>query len=392
MQQPGSGGPVIQFERRPGILDLGWGHPRPELLPVRQWARAAEETARTFGWQALTYGHASGPGPLVDWLTGHLCRLEGGGTTAGQVFVTGGASHALSLLVAVLAEPGDAVLVDSPTYHLAFRILADRGVELVRAPADGDGVDPAALAVTLRSLRAAGRRVPLMYLVATFGNPTGRSLPDDRRAALVQLAQREGLTVVEDDTYRELVYEGPAPMSLWRLAGGVGVVRLGSFAKTVAPGLRLGWINAAPQLVRRLAGLGYVHSGGGVNHAAALTMAAFAAGGGYERHVAAVRESYRDQRDALIRALSDQLPALRTPTPRGGWFIWLPLPDGLRADRLLPIAERHGISFVAGDQFFVDGRGGAGHLRLSFSLLNAEDLARAAGLLAAALAEYATDQ
>ena len=177
MRESGPGGPVIQFEPRPGILDLGWGHPRPDLLPVLPWARAAEEAARAFGWQALTYGNASGPGPLVDWLTGHLCRLEDGGTTAGQVFVTGGASHALSLIAAVLAEPGDAVLVDSPTYHLAFRILADRGVELVRAPADSEGVDPAALAVTLRSLRAAGRRVPLMYLVPTFGNPTGRSLP-----------------------------------------------------------------------------------------------------------------------------------------------------------------------------------------------------------------------
>lgn len=392
MRESGPGGPVIQFVHRPGILDLGWGHPRPELLPVRQWARAAEEAARTFGWQALTYGNASGPGPLVDWLTGHLCRLEDGGTTAGQIFVTGGASHALSLIAAVLAEPGDAVLVDSPTYHLAFPILADRGVELVRAPADSDGVDPAALAVTLRSLRAAGRRVPLMYLVPTFGNPTGRSLPDDRRAAIVRLAQREGLTLVEDDTYRELGYEDPAPVSLWRLAGGAGVVRLGSFAKTVAPGVRLGWINAAPEVVRRLATIGYVHSGGGVNHAAALTMAAFAAGGGYERHVAAVRQSYRGQRDALVRALGEHLPALRIPAPRGGWFIWLSLPEGARAGRLLPIAERHGTSFVAGEHFHVDGRGGAGHVRLSFSLLPAEDLARAAGRLAAALAEDAADR
>src|SRR5262249_56325088 len=125
------------------------------------------------------------------------------------------------------------------------------------------------------ALRGAGRRVPMLYLVPTFGNPTGRSVPDDRRAALVDLAGRAELTIVEDDTYRELVYDGTAPPSLWSLATHAYVVRLGSFAKTVAPGLRLGWMNAAPEIVDRVTRLGYVHSGGGVNHLTALAMATF---------------------------------------------------------------------------------------------------------------------
>jgi DNA-binding transcriptional MocR family regulator len=293
----------------------------------------------------------------------------------------------LSLVAAVLAEPGDAVLVDSPTYHLAFPVLADRGLELVRAPADDDGVDPAATGELIRSLRAAGRRVPLLYLVPTFANPTGRSLPDERRRALVELAGRVDLTVVEDDTYREIVYEGVAPSSLWRLSGGEHVVRLGSFAKTVAPGLRLGWINATPAVVRRLAGLGYVDSGGGVNHAAAVTMAVFGAGGAYDRHVARVRGHYCDQRDALVQALREEAPALSVPCPPGGWFLWLRLPTGMAADRLLPVAERHGTSFVAGPRFYADGRGGADLVRLSFSHLPPGDLARAAGRLATAIGE-----
>jgi 2-aminoadipate transaminase len=380
-----SGPPIIQFEDRPGILDLSWGHPEPSLLPVEQWLRAGEASAAAFGWRALAYGYATGPGPLLDWLTGHLSRIEGGRTTPEQTFVTAGASHALSLVATVLAEPGDVVLVDSPTYHLAFRILADRGVRLVRAPADQDGIEPAALADLVGTLRAAGDRAPLLYLVPTFANPTGRSLPGDRRRALVELAHRAGLTIVEDDTYRELAYDGPAPDSLWRLAAGTGVVRLGSFAKTVAPGLRLGWINAEPPVVRRLARLGYVDSGGGVNHTTALTMAAFGAGGGYDRHVAAVRRRYRMQRDALVTALRERAPALRTPSPAGGWFLWVPLPAGLPADRLLAAAERHGTSFVPGHRFFADGRGGADRIRLSFSLLPPADLARAAQRLAAAL-------
>ena len=361
---------VVQFRHRPGILDLSWGHPRPDLLPVRPWAEAGERAAREFGWLALTYGHATGPGPLLDWLTTHLAD----GTRPDQTFVTGGASHGLSLITAVLAEPGDVVLVDSPTYHLAFRILADRGVRLVRVPADEDGIDPAALAGLLGTLRAAGERVPLLYLVPTFANPTGRSLAAERRQALVTLALRADLTLIEDDTYRELWYGQPAPPSLWQIAGGTSVVRLGSFAKTVAPGLRLGWINAGPAVIRRLAALGYVDSGGGVNHATAMTMAVFGTGGGYDAHVAGLRDRYREQRDALLGAVPAEL---RPPAPAGGWFLWLTLPAGRTADRLLPAAERHGTSFVPGRRFYLGGDGGAEHLRLSFSHLPAAELIEA---------------
>src|SRR5262249_54419116 len=149
------------------------------------------------------------------------------------------------------------------------------GVELVTAATDHDGPVPEAVADQVAALRGAGRRVPMLYLVPTFGNPTGRSVPEPRRAELVDLAGRAELTLVEDDTYRELFYEGSAPPSLWSRAGHEHVVRLGSFAKTVAPGLRLGWVNAAPGFVKRLVRLGYVHSGGGVNHATALAMATF---------------------------------------------------------------------------------------------------------------------
>jgi DNA-binding transcriptional MocR family regulator len=365
---------VIQFVHRPGILDLGWGHPRPSLLPVAEWAAAGEAAAREFGWRQLTYGYGVGPAPLLDWLAAHLpCDPA-------TLFVTGGASHGLSLLATLLAEPGDVVLVDAPTYHLAFRILADRGVRLVRAPSDEHGLDPYALPALIASLRP---RVPLLYLVPTFGNPTGRSLPAERRAALVSVARRTGLTVVEDDTYRELAYGEPAPPALWDLAGGEGVVRLGSFAKTVAPGLRLGWINAPAQIVRRLAALGYVDSGGGVNHSAAVTMATFGASGSYAEHLAAVRGEYRTQRDALVAALAPHLPA---EPPAGGWFLWPRLPTGVTAAALLPAAERAGVSFVPGPSFYSDGAGGTGRIRLSFSQLPPADLATAASRLAEALA------
>jgi 2-aminoadipate transaminase len=361
--------PIIQLAERPGF-DLGWGHPRADLLPVGGWARATSRALTAYGWQALTYGHPAGPAPLIEW----LCE-RAGDTIPAQVFVTAGASHALALVAEVLARPGDVVLVDSPSYHLAFPILADRGLTLVRAPADDQGLDPARL--------PSSDRRPLLYLVPTFANPTGRSLPDDRRRALADLARRGTVTVIEDDTYRDLAYDCPAPESLWHLAGGRGVVRIGSFAKTVAPGLRLGWISGDPSLVERLTRLGYVHSGGGVNHTTALTMASFGRDGDYDRHLARLRSAYREQRDVLVGALAAH--GLPVDTPGGGWFVWVPLPAGVSATRLLPVAERHGVSFVPGPLFYAGGPGGDDRLRLSFSRLPAQDLAAAAGRLAAAL-------
>jgi 2-aminoadipate transaminase len=364
--------PIVQFEDRP-LLDLGWGHPRADLLPTDGWARASGRALRAYGWQALTYGHAAGPAPLIEW----LCE-RAGDTVPEQVFVTAGASHGLALAAEVLTRPGDVVLVDSPTYHLAFPILADRGVTLLRAPADEYGVDPAATAALIDSL---GRPAPLLYLVPTFANPTGRSLPPERRRELADLARHGRVTVVEDDTYRDLAYDSAAPPSLWSLAGGRGVVRLGSFAKTVAPGLRLGWISGSPDVVGRLSHLGYVHSGGGVNHTTAMTMAVFGADGSYDRHVARLRAEYSVQRDALTEALRSE--GLPVEPPAGGWFVWLRVPTS--AQRLLTAAERHGVSFTPGPEFWADGSGGDDRVRLSFSRLPARELSEAARRLAAAV-------
>lgn len=382
--------PVLQFRDRPGILDLGWGHPHPSLLPVEAWAAATQTSARSFGWQALTYGYEAGPGPLIEWLAEHLRRVEPqagaqGAAEPSQFFVTAGASHGLALVSMVLADPGDIVLVEAPTYHFGLRILRDRGVEIVGVPADGDGIDLEALEGILADLRRQGRRVALLYVIPTFGNPTGRSLPDQRRRDLIQLAHRTGLLIVEDDTYRELVYHGTAPPSLWCLAEGVGVVRIGSFSKTVAPGLRLGWINAERGVVRALMNIGYVDSGGGVNHATGLTMAIFGASGAYGEHVALIRRAYQSRRDTLAGALRSAVPWLDVPSPAGGWFLWLGLPDGITASALLRAAEQRGVSFVEGTQFYPDGKDGGQHLRLCFAFLTQRELSAAAERLASAM-------
>jgi len=343
--------PLVQEVERPGIIDLGWGHPDPGSLPAEAWSTAIAAALRRYGWQALTYGAAAGPGPLVEWLCDRLSRIDGAAPTPSATFVTSGASQALELVSGMLVERGDVVLVDAPTYHLALRIFADRSAELHPVPVDRLGIVPDATLDLIRELERRGKRVALLYLVPTFGNPTGASLGAERRTALAALASQTGVTIVEDDTYRELSYVDTSPPSLWSIAHGDRVVRVGSFSKSVAPGLRLGWLNAKPGFVRRLAERGFVDSGGCLNHTNALAMAEFGASGGYDDHLAVLRGLYRQRRDALVSAVRRHL-GTDLATPDGGWFLWVPLGD-VDCRQLLLSAERRGVSYLPGTNFFV---------------------------------------
>ncbi|HJZ49653.1 MAG TPA: PLP-dependent aminotransferase family protein, partial [Roseiflexaceae bacterium] len=238
--------PTIQLVRRPGIIELGWGHPNAALLPVAGMRQAAAAALERWGVEALNYGADQGAGPLLAWLSDRIARTEGRAPASDAMLITGGVSQALDQICTLCTQPGDIALVESPTYHLAIRILRDHPLELIPIPADDHGLRVDALAETIAGLRRDSRRPRLLYCVPTFHNPTGTSLEAERRAKLVALAAAEQLLVVEDDVYRELSYDGPALPSLWSLAPPDTVVRLGSFAKSLAPGVRLGWLTAGP--------------------------------------------------------------------------------------------------------------------------------------------------
>ncbi len=374
---------IVQLTHRPGVIDLGWGHPDPALLPAAALREAVGAALDRLGPDALAYGAVRGPAPLRDWLGERIARTEGRAPAPGEILITGGISHALDQLCTLLARPGDVALVESPTYHLAVRILREHPLDLVPVPADDGGLRVDALAATVATLRRAGRAPRLLYTVPTFHNPTGVSLDPARRRALVELAAAEGLTVIEDDAYRELAYDGPAPPSLWSLAPPGAVVRLGSFSKAVAPGLRLGWLTADAATVARLADGGLLDSGGGVNHFTACAVAAFCGAGRFEEQVARLRAAYRARRDALAGALREHLPAgCRWRAPAGGFFVWARLPDGLDAAALLPRAVEGGVAYLPGARCHLDG-GPAETLRLAFGLYPPEALAEAARRLGA---------
>src|SRR5438093_1017153 len=358
--------PLVQFSARPDVIDLGWGHPDPDLLRVDELRRAAGEAARRWGPDLFAYGFAQGPAPLLTWLAGRLGEVDEKAPDPSAIVITAGASNALDLVITQLTQPGDVALVESPTYHIAVKLLRDHALEVVPIRRDADGPDLDALAATLDQLERAGRRPSLFYTIPTFHNPTGSVMPLDRRVELVRLAESRGLLLVEDDAYRELFYGEPPPPSLWSLAPPGSVVRVGSFSKTLAPGLRVGFLTAEPRMTARLSQSGLLDSGGGIAHVPGLTVAVLAESGFYARHVERLKSAYAARRDALLGALASRLPeTVELQRPDGGFFVWLTLPAGRSASALLELAQRRGASFMPGNAFsLTDGL--EANLRLSF--------------------------
>ncbi len=372
---------------REGFVEFAFGEPDPALLPVGLVRDAAARAlAAPDAAGALAYGSGAGPEALRRHIATRSAEREGLATAADDVLVSGGNSQALGQALTCLTQPGDVVFVECPTYNLALGIIADHPVDVVGLPLDADGLDVEALAEAVRAVRASERRPRLLYTIPTFHNPTGVSLTPARRRRLLEVARREDLVIVEDDVYRELAYDGAAPQALRALDPEAPVVRLGSFAKSLAPGLRLGWIDAPPDLRTRLAADGVLESGGCVSQFSAQVVAALLDAGVYSAHVAALRVAYASRRDALADALRERLPAgCDLSVPAGGFFLWLTLPEGLTATALLPVAERHRVGFAPGCRFRTDG--GDRSLRLAFSLYQEVDLAEGGRRLAAAVTE-----
>ena len=376
--------PIVQIIHRDGIIDLGWGHPDPTLLAPADVATAAAATIARHGSAALAYSWERGPGPLAEFLCDHLGRIDGRAPHPDELLITGGNSAGLDLTLTLLTRPGDVVLVENPTYHLAVRIMRDHPLTLVPVPADAGGLIPEAVAETAARLAAAGTPARLLYTVPTYHNPTGATASVERRRTLAVIAERHSFTIVEDDVYRELAYDAPPPPSIWSLAPPGTVVRLGSFAKTLAPGMRLGWLTADAAIAQRIAGCGLLDSGGGVNHFTAMVVGELCQSGAYAAQVARLRAAYTARRDALDAALRSALPAdFGIRKPNGGFFTWVDLPQRMLAAELLPLAEAEGMAFLPGTKFFTDG-GGERALRMAFSLYPPEQLAAAAQRLGAA--------
>nr|WP_242440858.1 PLP-dependent aminotransferase family protein [Streptomyces sp. CB02923] len=352
-------GEILAHTARPGVISFAGGMPAPDLFDA-QGISAAYARVLATPRRVLQYSTTEGDPLLREVIAERLSR-QGLATAADALLITTGAQQALSLACAALLAPGDVVLVEEPTYLVALQCFTLTGARAVPVRCDGDGIEPAALEEAVRL-----HRPKLLYLGPTFHNPTGRTMPAGRRRTVASLAARHGFWIAEDDPYRELRYEGRAEPWIAALpAAADRTVLLGSLSKSVAPGLRLGWLRAPAALRRACAtvkGATDVHTST-IDQAAA---AAYLTEGDHDGHLERVRSAYRARRDALLAGLAPCLPAgSRYARPSGGMFVWARLPDGHDTTTLLRSAVDHGVAFVPGEPFF-SGPPDRRTLRLSF--------------------------
>jgi DNA-binding transcriptional MocR family regulator len=349
-------------------ISFARGVPAPECLPVDELADCARVALERDGKTILSYGASSGYGPLREWLA---ARHD---VEPGRIFITNGSLQGFVFLAQQLAV-GKRVLVERPTYDRPLKILRAIGADVVGLHCDDEGLDPDALEEALKT----GEKPAFVYLIPTFQNPSGRTLSEERRARIVELALDHDVLLLEDDPYSLVRFEGEPLPSLFELSGGETAYS-SSFSKTIAPGLRVGWFVLPEPLERELelAANGTYIGPVLLGQAAAYE---FVSRGLFEPNLERVRELIGMRRDAMLAALDRELPEIRITRPEGGYFLWAEL-GGVDATELLARAEAAGVTFVKGTDF--DGEPDT--LRLAYSFVSVDEIAEGVSRLAAALA------
>jgi 2-aminoadipate transaminase len=375
------------------IISFAPGYPAPDTFPWADFADIARELFSGLDGSVLQYGPTRGFRPLLDLIAGIMHRR---GVTPGldRLLVTTGSQQGLDLVARVLLDPGDVVLVELPTYTGAITAFRNVRADIEGVPQEHDGIDLAALDEIHGRLVKDGRRVRLIYVVPNFQNPTGLLIGLQKRRQLLEWAASRDVLIVEDDPYRELYFEDSTteadvrPMKADDADG--RIIYLSSFSKTLAPGYRVAWIDAPAPLAAKLE---MAKQAEDLCSGVFDQRMVYEAGrrGILDRQLPLLRKYYAEKRDVMVAALGHELgDAISWPDPRGGFFLWGRLPDGIDADRLVNRAVQHGVVYVAGSAFFVNDQGGH-FIRLSFSAPAHERIREGVKRLAAAIREELTE-
>ena len=358
-------------------ITLGGGIPDPETLPRAELMAALGRALAAPDDGPLRYGGALGYEPLREAIAERSARTGGGPLGAEHVMLTNGSAGAIDVICSTLIDPGDVIVAEAPTFSGSARTFRGHGAEVVSVPVDRDGMDIDALATVLARLAAEGRRAKLVYTISNYHNPSGVTLSLPRRHRLLRLAAEHGALVMDDDAYGEIAFDEGRPASLAALAGGHGVITVGTFSKVIATGLRVGWILADPALVEQLVSVRFDMGNSPLLH---RMLAEYMAGGRLDAHVAEMRPLYASRARALEDALIEYAePYLTFVRPRGGFFLWVRLQEGLTAPAVQRAAMEEGVSFPVGHAFFTErGEEGERHIRLAYSTRPEEELREAA--------------
>ncbi len=364
---------------RPDAIYFGDGAPNMDVQPI---ARLQEAAVRAWADAPgnLGYGELAGYAPLRELIAERM-TIRGIHASPGEIMITNGSQQGIDLIARLMLDPGDAILVEGPTYIGAMQTFDAYEVDYVVIPMDDEGIDVAALDERLDRLERAPK---LLYTIPAFQNPTGASISSERREALLELAERRHLLILEDDPYGELWYDQPPAPAL--RADHPSVVYLGSFSKTIAPGIRVGWMVPPPDMMDLLL---MAKEGTDIHSNRIATRTVYHAATDFlDVHVEGLRDFYGARRDVLLESLSASMPSeIEWSVPGGGFFLWLRLPEHVSANQMLVTAARHDVAYLPGSWFYPLGDVRNNELRLSFSSLPVDRIQ----LGAKRLSEAATD-
>jgi 2-aminoadipate transaminase len=361
----------------PGVLSMTGGFPNAATFPTDEVDEIAARLVREDAAVALQYTPCAGIASVREYLIDRQEQLQGRRPRPAELIVTSGGMECIALMCQALIDPGDTIVVEAPSYLGALMAFGGAEADVVAIAMDDAGLCVDVLAGRL----AAGMRPKFVYTIPEYQNPTGRTLPLDRRRELVELCRRHGVLIFEDVAYRELCFDGTSLPSLWSLGPDV-VLQAGTFSKSFFPGVRLGWATGPPEVIGELtaAKQNTDQCAGGLGQ---RLVEEYGRAGGFERHIPAARALYASHWEALSGALTRHMPEeVDWTEPTGGFLTWLTLPEQLDTLALRPAAVAAGVAYVPGPPFHVGGDG-RNTLRLSFSHLTEAELETAAERLAA---------
>jgi DNA-binding transcriptional MocR family regulator len=352
-------------------ISFARGAPSADILPHDAVREAAARALESDWEKALSYGTGRGHLGLCEWIAElHSVDPE-------QVMVTNGSMEAAALLFRHVVTEGDGVIVEQPTYDRTLLLLRQAGADIVGAPLEADGVDPAAVEAA-----SAEGRVSLVHVIPNFHNPAGCTLSLDKRRKLVELAAMNDFTLFEDDPYRLICFEETRGQTMLEMDDADRVIHASSFSKSVSPGVRVGYlVGPADQIgtLAKRANETYISP----NMLAESIVYELCRSGGLDENLKVVNAALRERRDALVEALREHIPEAKFVVPEGGYFLWLDLKDDVETVTLLAEAKEEGVTFVAGPDFMLEG--GDSSLRLSFAPVPADQVAEGVKRLARAL-------
>jgi len=380
---------IFKYSGDPSFISFAGGYPDPDVFPVEELKEVSVEALDKYAKKALQYSATEGVPELRQYLVKFMEEEENvKGLGEENIIITTASQQSLFLVGLVLIDPGDVVMVEAPTYLGALSAFDPFEPDYVSVPTDDDGIIPEKLEEMVIDLKKKGKKVKFLYVIPTFQNPAGYTLSLERRKRIVEIAEEQDFLIVEDDPYSYLVYEGERPPCVKSFDNSDHVIYLSTFSKTFVPGFRLGWIVAHKDIIRRIAiskQAADLCTGAYMQYITYLYMQK----GHFMKHIEAMRDIYKVKHAAMLEALDkymSDIPGVYWSKPKGGFFVWLVLPETVDCDQLFDKAIEHKVVYVRGSAFFADGQG-ENTARLNFSQPKVEDIDKGIKILADVIKE-----